>query len=443
MKRREALKWMASATAFRAMGPSLSLGLGLQLEAQSPVVDWSARISSLPQRSGNEIVITAVGDLIRSSPAADRPAPEVQQMYRVIRESDVGFGNCEEAISSIGFYGQRVADPSMLDDFKAVGLNMLSLSNNHFMDLGPKPALQGLEEMRKHGFTVAGAGADLDAALAPGIKQVKGVRVGLLSFWCAPNNFGTPAFMEGSRAGINKPGQAMIVGYQVLAPGSQVPVLLPLASDMKALKESVARAKAQVDFLMVSFHQHWGVADGGGQGIIPPREAPRRTTVIPANLSAPRNEVSAERKLILRAAVDAGADLVLGHGPHILNGIEIYKGKPIVYSLGHFYIEGMKDGKALPQFLFSPSMVTQIENGWWQEEQQWSVIARIFVQGNRVTRLDLIPITMDIQKDGLPNFPSEAVGKQIVNAVRVLSKPLGTEVRAHDWYAEVTGLDGR
>ena len=111
-----------------------------------------------------------------------------------------------------------------------------------------------------------------------------------MAFWCAPINFGTPAFMEQSRAGASKPGQAMIVGYQVVAPGSPAPQLLPLASDMKALTESVARARAQVDFLMVSFHQHWGVAEGGGQGIIPPQEQLRRTTVVPADLRAARNE---------------------------------------------------------------------------------------------------------------------------------------------------------
>ena len=435
MERRDALKGIGVMTAAGALGPRWGWNAGLQ--AQTPPLDWAARISSLPRPTDGEVVIAAVGDLIQSSPAADRPAPEVQQMYRVLREADVGFGNCEETIASIGFYGQRVAYPSMLDDFKASGLNTLALSNNHFMDMGPAPALQGLDELRKRGFTVAGAGANLDAALTPGIRTVKGVRIGLLAFWCAPINFGTPAFMEQSRAGASKPGQAMIVGYQVVAPGSPAPQLLPLASDMKALTESVARARSQVEFLMVSFHQHWGVAEGGGQGIIPPQEQPRRTTVVPADLRAARNEVSEGRRLILRTAVDAGADLVVGHGPHILNGIEIYRGKPIVYSLGHFYNEGMKDGKALPQFLFSPSMVTQIENGWWLEEQRWSAIARIFVRNGRVSRLDLVPITMDIQKDGLPNLPGDAVCRQIVNAVQELSKPFGTEVRSRGWYAEV------
>jgi poly-gamma-glutamate synthesis protein (capsule biosynthesis protein) len=440
MHRRNALKWMGSAAAVEALAAFAWPRWMKTIQAQAQPDSWVSRVSALPRPSDEEAVITAVGDLMLSAPAAARPGADVQQMYRVMREADVGFGNCEEAIASIGFYGQRVGYPSMLDDFKAVGLNTLSLSNNHFMDMGPAPALQGLEELRVRGFTIAGAGRNLEQALAPGIRTVKGVRVGLLAFWCAPINFAPPAFMEQARAGATKPGQAMIVGYQVTVPGAQGPQLLPLASDMKALAESVARARSQVDLLMVSFHQHWGVAEGGGQGIIPPQEPPPRTSIIPADVTAPRNEVSEGRKLILRAAVDAGADLVIGHGPHILNGIEIYKGKPILYSLGHFYIEGMKDGKALPQFFFSPSMVTQIENGWWQEEQRWSAIARIFVRKGRVTRLDLLPVTMDIQKDGLPSFPGEVVGRQIVNAVQVLSKPFGTQVRSRTWYAEVAGL---
>ena len=173
----------------------------------------------------------------------------------------------------------------------------------------------------------------------------------------------------------------MIVGHQVAVPGSDTPVLMPAAADMRMLADSVAKAKTQVDFLMVSFHQHWGGQEGTGQGIIPPQPPARRTSIIPADLNAARNHVNDGRKLICRAAVDAGADVILGHGNHVLNGVEIYKGKPILYSLGHFYIEGMKDGRALPQFFFSPTMVAQIENGWWLEEQRWSAIARLFVQG--------------------------------------------------------------
>lgn len=372
-----------------------------------------------------------------SRPEATRPGAPVQEMYRVMREADIGFGNCEQAISSIGFYAQRMAYPPMLDDFKAVGLNALGLANNHFMDMGPIPAMQGLDELRARGIQFAGCGRNLDEALAPGIRTVKGMRVGLMAFWCSSATFAPPAYMEQARAGANKPGMAMIVGHQVAVPGSDTTVLMPAAADMRMLADSVKKAKAQVDFLMVSFHQHWGGQEGTGQGIIPPQPPARRTSIVPADLNAARNHVNDGRKLICRAAVDAGADVIFGHGNHVLNGVEIYQGKPILYSLGHFYIEGMKDGRALPQFFFSPTMVAQIENGWWQEEQRWSAIARLIVTGGRVTRLDLVPITMDIQKDGLPSFADDALSQRIVGAVQTLSKPFGTDVRSRGWYAEV------
>jgi poly-gamma-glutamate synthesis protein (capsule biosynthesis protein) len=360
-------------------------------------------------------------------------------MYRIMRDADVAFGNCEEVISSIGFYAQRMAYPAMLDDFAAVGLNTLSLSNNHFMDMGPQPAMQGLGELKSRGFTFSGCGRNLEEALTPGIRVAKGMRVGMLAFWEVASNFAPPAYMEQARASANKPGMAMITGVQVVRPGSRDPILMPRTEDMDTMARAIERARAQCDFLMVSFHQHWGEQDGAGQGIIPAQEPPRRAGVVPANLSAARNQVSEGRQLISRAAVDAGADLVVGHGPHILNGVEIYKGKPILHSLGHFYIEGMQDGKALPQFYFSPSMVSSIENGWWAEEQRWSAIARLFVKNRAVTRLELIPVTMDIQKDGLPEFPTPPVTAQIMGAVETLSKPMGTTVRSRDWYSEVIG----
>ena len=438
MNRRHALKSIGATVG--ALGLPAFPSLSVQTSAQTPAIDWAARVSALPQPQAGEVAITAVGDLMLSRPVATRPGPSVQEMYRVMRQADIGFGNCEQVISSIGFYAQRMAYPPMLDDFKAVGLNALGLANNHFMDMGPAPAMQGLEELRARGIQFAGCGRNLDEALAPGIKVVKGMRVGLMSFWCSSATFAPPAYMEQARAGANKPGLAMIVGHQVSVPGFDAPVLMPAAADMRMLADSVAKARAQVDFLMVSFHQHWGGQEGTGQGIIPPQPPARRTTIIPADLSAARNQVNDGRTLICHAAIDAGADVILGHGNHVLNGVEVYKGKPILYSLGHFYIEGMQDGRALPQFFFSPTMVAQIENGWWLEEQRWSAVARLFVKGGRVTRLDLVPVTMDIQKDGLPSFPDDAVAQRIVSGLQTLSKPFGTDVRARGWYAEVTGL---
>ncbi|OFV92072.1 MAG: hypothetical protein A3G76_08500 [Acidobacteria bacterium RIFCSPLOWO2_12_FULL_65_11] len=408
------------------------------LHAQVAPPDWPARIAALPRPAAGEIVVTAVGDMIISNPATGRTAPDVQQMYRVLRESDAAFGNCEEPIASVGFMYQKTSQmawPPILDDFKAAGFNMLSGANNHYMDLGPAGLLQGLEESRSRGFAIAGAGKDLDEALAPAVRTVKGVRVGLLAFWC--NQAGS-AYVDYARAGRDKPGVAMITGAQVIVPDGTATrtAALPQAADLQMLADAIRRARSQADFLMVSFHQHWG---GGGLAFSPGNPPPNRN-IVPANLGSARNEVAEGRRIICRAAIDAGADVIIGHGPHVLNGVEIYKGKPIVYSLGHYYMEITHDGKALPQFGFNPGMVFSVENNWFLEEHRWAAIARMFVRGGRVTRLQILPVYMDVQKDGFPFLPSDADCRKITGAMAELSKPFGAQVVTQGWYSDVQGI---
>jgi hypothetical protein len=376
-------------------------------------------------------------------------------MYRILREGDASFGNCEEPVASQGFMYQKTSQmawPPIYDDFKAAGFTMLSLANNHYMDLGPDALQQGIDEAKKRGFAVSGAGKNLDAAATVGIQTVKGVRVGLLAFWC--NQGGQGGYVDYAKAGKTKPGVAVISGLQVDVPDAQkgsAPVILPQASDMQVMADAVKRARSQVDFLMVSFHQHWG---GGGapQGLIDEQPAPRPNLatpreqppisrpITPANLSAPVNQVAQGRQIICRAAIDAGADCIVGHGPHVLNGIEIYRGKPIIYSLGHYYMEITHNGKALPQFEFNPGMVYSVETNWFLEEHRWAAIARMFVRGNKVTRLQVLPVYMDVQKDGFPYLPKDADCQKISSAMQELSKPFKTDMRTQGWYAEVSNL---
>ena len=106
-------------------------------------------------------------------------------------------------------------------------------------------------------------------------------------------------------------------------------MMLPQAADMRTMTEAVRRARADVDLLLISFHQHWDVDVPPAANGPRPTQAPPRT-IIPAQLDRPGNQVAEGRKLICRSAIDAGADVVIGHGPHVLNGVEIYKGKPIL-----------------------------------------------------------------------------------------------------------------
>jgi poly-gamma-glutamate synthesis protein (capsule biosynthesis protein) len=437
LDRRRAIKWIGAAAAFGAAGPGID-GLGRILHAQAGV-DWSARLAALPKPAADEIVIAAVGDMMISDPVSNRTLPAAQALYQVIRDADVAFANCEQAIANQGTLKggfPQTARPEILDDFKASGFDMLSVANNHAFDLGEVGLLQEIEESKKRGFTIAGAGKSLGDATTAGIMTVKGQRVGLLAFLCAAEDYQRPDVMAEFRAQAGKSGVGLITGTRVSVPGSPIPLLLPQASDMRTMTEAVRRAREQVDVLMVSFHQHWNLdvppaAGRGGRGQAPPTH-----TIVPADLDSANNQVAEGRKIICRSAIDAGADLVVGHGPHVLNGVEMYKGKPILYSLGHFYMQILRDGKALPALQLSPSLVRLAEDGWYLEEHRWAAVARVFVRPGAVTRVQILPAFMDVQKDGYPTFPADADAQKINAALRELSRPLKTEVRTPGWYCE-------
>lgn len=435
LNRRSALKWMGTAAVAGAAAPRGTwLEQILSAQGAGPI-DWAARLAALPQPAADEIVIAAVGDMMISDPVSNRLLPEARAMYDVIRAADVAFANCEQAVADQGALRggfPQTAEPPMLDDFRASGLSMLSLANNHSFDLGEAGLLDWIEESKSRGFTVAGAGRTAEEALAPGVMTVKGQRVGLLAFLCAADSDAMTLY----RAGASKPGIGVIAGTRVQVPGSSVPLLLPHAADLQRMTDAVRRARANVDVLMVSFHQHWNVD-------LPPGAAtPRRPpvpagSVVPAELDNANNQVAEGRRLICRAAIDAGADIIVGHGPHVLNGIEVYRGKPILYSLGHFYVSLLRGGRAIPRLQLSASLARLAESNFNLEEHRWAAIARIFVRGATVTRVQLLPLYMDVHKDGLPYFPGDTEAATVNGALETLSRPFDTSLRAAGWYREL------
>jgi len=396
-------------------------------------INWAERIARLPQPEPEEIVITACGDMMVSDPVSNRGLPEVDALYQLIGDADISFGNCETTIADTGTLRggfTQTAHPRMLDDFRLSGFNMMSLANNHTMDLGQAGLMDWIEESESRGITVAGAGANLEQALAPGVRVVNGKRIGLLAFFCTNNSS-----WEDFRAGDNKAGCGLISGSTVSVPGEPFGIALPHAEDMQTMTDAIRSARAQVDTLMVSFHMNWGLDTPPGENY-QRAEAPLGS-IVPADLNAPLNKVAIGRQLIAHTAIDAGADMVFGHGPHVLHGIELYQGKPVFYSLGHIFFQLLRNGRALPQMQMNPTMVQAVESRYFLEEYRWSAIARIFVRGSEVTRVQMIPAYMDVQLNGYPYLPSNAEADDVNSALVQLSQPFNGNLRVEDWYTEL------
>ncbi len=246
----------------------------------------------IPTEEGS-VLLAAVGDVMLA-----RTVEEYAARYGVdypfapvapaLKQADIAVANLECSITLGGDPWPKTyvfrAHPSMAVGLARSGLNALSLANNHILDFG----FAGLTETRRHletrGLAVVGAGADRAEAERPLVYNVRGTRVAMIAWVSyAPADFA---------AGDARPGVAYL-------------------DDLDRMARQIEAAKEQADAVVGRLH--------GGREYEP----------LP----------TAQQQMAARRAVDAGADLVLGHHPHVLQPTEMYGGKLIVYSLGNFVFD--------------------------------------------------------------------------------------------------------
>ena len=247
------------------------------------------------------------GDIMLNGiPAKAQPFKEIAAHFR---RADLAYANLEiplttskdrtpnKSAAAVKARNQFVlkADPGHITNLKTLGLDFASLGNNHAMDWGVSGLRQTTSILDKLGVAYSGAGDDtLDAERLVIREAPGGIKVGMLSYLA----FVTPkAHSACSPAGLSRPGVATLSFGGIL--------------DNKAtlrLSTKMAAAKKKVSVLLVAVH--WGI---------------ERQTV------PTRYQID-----LAHALVDAGADVVLGAHPHVLQGTEVYNGKPIEYSMGNF-----------------------------------------------------------------------------------------------------------
>jgi len=243
--------------------------------------------------------LAAVGDIMldRSLGAAlqrgDLAYPFVG-VAAALRAADLTVGNLESALGDVGApqpkrYPFR-APPEAAAALALAGFDLVSLANNHGMDYGPEALLQALALLEAQGVATVGAGANAAAAYAPHIFEVNGLRLAFLGYVHVPveySGFDTASWT----AGPTTPGLAW--------------------GDPAQIRADVTAVAPQVDLVIVLLHS-------GHEYVAAP---------------------SAAQMAAARAAVEAGAHLVIGHHAHILQGIEFYGEGVIVYGTGNFAFE--------------------------------------------------------------------------------------------------------
>jgi hypothetical protein len=243
-------------------------------------------------------------------PTEGFPIESYTELVRpVLQKADMRFVNCMRTYSSRSVYtehARQVNQPVEMSTIFTDGLfDAVTMANNHSYDSGPEALLDTRALLTSRGVEVTGAGGDLAEARRPAIVERHGVKVGYLGY-CS---VGKP----GSEAGPDKPGIAAVrvkTFYETHGPHEPVRIRTePEQTDLRMLLEDIAALRQEVDVVVLAYHS----------GVI---RLPR--------------VISDYQVAVAHAAVDAGADLVVAHAPHIPKAIELYKGKAIFYSLGVF-----------------------------------------------------------------------------------------------------------
>lgn len=271
----------------------------------------------MAQETNGTLTLMSGGDI---GPVYEPTEEFAELIAPVYRQADLRLGQCERTYSERGSPPQFANGPGgqhsrlhprMTGVWDAAGIDIVSVASNHAMDWGPEALLDTIDLFRAKGKLVIGGGCDAEEARAPAIVERNGVTIAILAY-CS-------VLRDGQAAGKGKAGVAPLRAHTHYAaeefqPGTPPRVItIPYEEDVKAMEEDVRKAKQRADAVVVSIH--WGL-----------RLVPKT--------------ICTYQPPIAHAAIDAGADLILGHHAHSIKAVEVYKGKVCFYSVGNLMTTG-------------------------------------------------------------------------------------------------------
>ena len=416
--------------------------------------------------------LMATGDSMITRRLLHNPDPAFAGLVQLLRSADAAFTNFEMGCPRDPLMPNvnhpsafQYSKPFVLDELKECGFNLVGAGNNHIGDYGPKGLMDTLEEIEARGLTTAGAGISLGEARMPGYRDTGGGRVALLASTSTnvehgmalarradmdgrpgvnPLRFSTEYHLDEARfqalvdidealgtaassrhraqfaalLGHGNPDAHTFLNASFFKSQSCRVVTKPRKADLDALLRGVDAARKLADVVAVSLHAHEG----------------------------PNNDLNSDQpaEFIVEAAhavIDAGADVVMGSGPHMLRGLEIYKGKPVFLSLGSFVfqIETLQRQPAaayekhgLSPDALAPDVTDEVgairegpPRGFWDRRFWTSVVADCRFEDCNLKSLDLHPIDLGMEKPrwqrGSPVLASAETGREVLEGLQAIS----------------------
>ncbi len=372
----------------------------------------------------------------------------------MLREADLAFTNFEGTILGRhggwplkgSFFG--CSDPIVLDCLQGIGFQALSLSNNHAFDLGPSGVLSTLEEVEKRGFLHAGLGQDQGEASRASRATISGRPVAIVAMDGGPG----PDFMyaanadEGrpARPGVNRLGITQRIELDSAAFGQLKAIrdavgytAIDLANDSQPDDRPQLNPETEIALARAVFRR----SDRCGRSVnINEADLERNLAAIATEAkggslvvaylhhhhwAADWYQIPDWVSGVAKACIDAGASMFVSHGAPVLQPIEIYRGRPIFYSLGNFIFH------------------VRSEKSTWTAPEVWeSVVANpTFDADNRLVEIMLYPVVIGgdaALQDGVleqrlaPQLATGTSAQRILARLAEQSTRLGTEIQVSD-----------
>lgn len=447
-----------------AAAGSALLPRGIGAQTTQTITDTNVADGLTLALGGDLLLAEAVPTTSRTQPVLD-----------LIGRADIALANLEVPIVDIRpgrvqpantGYLLTLSPPEVAEYLKQTGFHLLSFANNHTLDWGVEGARETVRRVNAAGMSAAGFGETRSAARAPVFRTTPKGRVGLMALtssfwpgWVAADPLGVIPGVAGVSALrtvrteivtreqfttlkqidaqhnsfetiLPPPGGDNLVFRGVrFRPGDRPDTIYDMNSDDVAdILRNIRQAKQQSDFLVVSMHNHEQpgcdnpIASGDG--------------------SAWRCQKSVDfMARLARMAIDNGADVFMGHGPHVLLGIEVYKGRPILYSLGNLYAQS----EAITQFrdAFPAGMdgrkdtVPEFSEKFWalykqDSTMEESVVAQATFSNNALAELRLHPVDLGAKRRlsnrGTPELASPEMSQRILGRLQDMSRPYGTQI---------------
>lgn len=397
------------------------------------------------------------------------------KLYQLLAEADVAFTNLEVLPNNFAGYpavesggSHFAAHDWVVDDLQALGFDLFSCANNHALDYSTVGCVATIEQLERKGVAFAGIGRNLGDARMPVYFDSAAGSVAMLS--CSSS------FAKGQHAGEQRPEMQGRPGLNPIRYETVYELPEERIAQLREIAEALGVEQRRQERLTSGFYfppddpaifpfmdQNFRPGDAPAIRTTPNvkdmdaiakwvRESATRADLVMLSLHAheqgdTKQDPAEFIPVFCRAMIDAGAHMVVGHGPHLIRGMEIYKGKPIFYSLGNFIGQNelvwRLPAESYERFRADPSLTpgdvyrTRTKNntqGFPADKIYWESLMPVLQYADgKLSSIDIHPVTLGLgepeYRRGRPRLAEGDEGEAILKRFASLSEAFGTDVQ--------------